>query len=51
MTRRPRRDVILRRFMAGWSIFHIVWHYRRSGLLRVDVEQAIREAMNRKGKR
>lgn len=45
---RPRRDVILRRFLAGESTTDIAFHYWKSGIVRSDVEQAIRDALNRK---
>lgn len=48
MIRRPRRDVILRRFLAGESVGDIVWRYRQSTIQCTDVEQAIRDALNRK---
>lgn len=48
MTRKPRRDVILRRFMAGEPIVHIVHAYWGTQLRTDDVEAAIRDALNGK---
>lgn len=45
MARRPRSDVILRRFLAGWSFDRIEFHL---GCELDDIERAIRNALNRK---
>lgn len=47
-SRRPRRDVILRRFERGESISTILTAYWSSDLGRLDVEDVIRAALNRK---
>ena len=44
MTRRVRYDVIVRRFLAGWSIGEISL---RLNVSHADIEQAIRRAMER----
>ena len=46
MKRKPRRDVILLRFMAGESAAKIMLAYWRSPLRINDVEQIIRDALN-----
>lgn len=43
--RRVRSDVILRRFLAGWT-FDDLWY--RMGCRTDDIERAIRNALNRK---
>ena len=48
ITRKPRRDVVVRRFIDGMSIREIVLSARGSGLRHLDVEDAIRWALNRK---
>jgi uncharacterized protein (DUF433 family) len=48
VTRRPRRDVIVRRFLAGWSFNDLV--YQLGCNLR-DVEAAIRWAFEKWSKR
>lgn len=45
--RKPRRDVILRRFLAGESIGRLVYLLDVS---RTHVEQVIRDALNRSTK-
>ena len=46
MKRKPRRDIILRRFMAGDPIVRIVLAYWGTQLRTDDVERFIRDALN-----
>lgn len=49
MTRKPRRDVIVRRFLAGESIAKILCDYYAT-LNQADIENAIRWAFERRRK-
>lgn len=50
MKRKPRRDVIVRRFLAGEAIDDLLVAYWHTPLRREDVEDAIRWAFERRQK-
>lgn len=50
MTRKPRRDVIVRRFLDGMAIVDLLVAYLHTPLCREDVEDAIRWAFERRCK-
>ena len=50
MKRKPRRDVILRRFMAGESMARLETLYWSTRLRMTDIEQIIRDALDGKTK-